>query len=169
MIVAKTERLKLLKITLSDAPFLFELMNSPHWIKYIGDRQIRTIADAENHIKKNVISSYDNFGFGFYKVQLKTTEEPIGTCGLIKREQLEVPDIGFAFLPQFERNGYGHESSVAVLELAKEEFKIPKLGAITSQENKNSINLIEKLGLTFEKKVKPFENEEEVLFFAKEL
>ncbi len=93
----------------------------------------------------------------------------IGICGLIKRDVFDVPDIGFGFLPNFEGKGYGFESSIAVLELAKNKFGLTKVGAITVETNKNSIKLIQKLGLSFEKRIKPFDDDKELLFFVKKV
>lgn len=170
MIVAETDRLILSKVTLKDAPFFLELMNSPKWVKYIGDRNIRTIEDAEDHLKSTILKCYAEHGFGFYKVLLKVdNKKTIGISGLVKREQLEDADIGFGFLPNYEGNGYGFESSMAVLDLAKEHFDLSKITAITLPTNTKSIHLIEKLGLVYQKKVKPFEDDEELLLFAKNL
>lgn len=170
MIVAETERLILSKVTLEDAPFFLELMNTPHWLKYIGDRNIKSIQDAEETITSRHLESYKNHGFGFYKVLLKAeSHKTIGIAGLIKRDELEEVDIGFGFLPDYEGQGFGFEASVAVMQLAKEVFHIKKLVAITNLENHNSIKLLEKLGLIFEKKVNPFDEDKELLLFAKTL
>ena len=118
------------------------------------------IKDAEERIKEGHFNSYEAYGFGFYKLQLKGEDKrSIGTCGLIKRDTLEDVDIGFAFLPEYENKGFGYESSLEVMRLAKEVFKLNKIVAITNPDNEKSIGLLEKLGLTFEKKVKPFEDE----------
>lgn len=168
MQIAETTRLLLSKITLKDADFFLELVNSPQWLKYIGDRKVKTIENAKTYLKNGTLKSYANFGFGFYKLQLKEEgKKPIGVCGLIKREQLEDVEIGFALLPEYEGKGFGYEASVAVLKLAVEKFKIKKITAITLPSNTSSINLLEKLGLSFEKRVKPFEDGEELLLFAK--
>ena len=168
MIVAETERLLLSKFTINDAAFFMELVNTPNWIKYIGERNIKTIEQAEEAIKNGHLKSYDTFGFGFYTLQLKAEQnKTIGTCGLIKRDTLDNADIGFAMLPEYESKGFGFESSIAVLKLAKEEFQLKKVLAITLPTNENSIKLIEKIGLSYEKKVKPFEDDEELLLFAK--
>lgn len=168
MPIAETNRLIISKFTLKDAPFFLELTNTPSWIKYIGDRDIKTIKDAEEHIKNGPLKSYSEFGFGFYKLQLKEENlKSIGTCGLIKRESLEDVDIGFAMLPEYEGKGFGYESSVAVMNLAQHTFKLKRISAITLPNNIKSIKLIEKLGLTFEKKVKPFEDDKELLLFVK--
>lgn len=170
MVVAETDRLLLMKVTLDDAPFFVKLMNSPKWIEFIGDRKIRSIDDARAHLKRTILKSYEECGFGFYKVLLKgENNRVIGISGLVKRKQLEDVDIGFGFLPKYEGQGFGYESSQVVLKLAKEKFKLNKISAITVASNTNSIKLIEKLGLTYQKKVNPFEEDEELLLFVKNL
>jgi len=170
MIIVKTSRLIISKVTHKDAPFFLVLMNSPNWIKYIGDRNVKTVKEAESYLKKGILKSYAALGYGFYKVALKSNPSvAIGICGLIKREELEIPDLGFAMLPQYEGKGYGYESSVAVLVEAKNKYDITKVGAITLELNVNSIKLLEKLGFSFEKKIKPFDDDKELLFFVKQL
>ncbi len=168
MPIAETDRLIISKFTLKDAPFFLELTNTPNWIKYIGDRNLKTVQDVEEYIKNRTLRSYSEFEFGFYKLQLKNeNQKSIGTCGLIKRETLDDVDIGFAMLPEYESKGFGYESSLAIMELAQHKFNLKRILAITLAINKKSIKLIEKLGLTFEKKVKPFEDDEELLLFVK--
>ncbi|WP_282069209.1 GNAT family N-acetyltransferase [Olleya namhaensis] len=170
MIVAETERLIITKFTVDDAPFFMDLINTPKFKKFIGDRKINTIQKAQQRIKEGHLKNYAELGYGFYKLLLKSeNNRPIGTCGLTKREHLELPDLGFAMLPEFEGKGFGLESSKAILKLATETFKIKKIGAITAPNNVASIKLIEKLGLTYEKKVKPFEDDQELMLFAKTL
>jgi RimJ/RimL family protein N-acetyltransferase len=170
MKIAETKRLIISQFSLDDAAFFLELVNTPNWIKYIGERNIKTLKQAEKAIKNGPLKSYQEHGFGFYKLQLKEEKnKTIGTCGLIKREVLEHVDIGFAMLPTYEGKGFGFESSEAILELATEEFNLDKIVAITLPTNTNSIKLLEKLGLSFEKRVKPFEDDEELLLFAKTL
>lgn len=168
MIIAETKRLIISKITLQDAPFFFELMNTAHWLKFIGDRKIKTINDAKKHLRKGTLKSYDENGYGFYKLQLKDENYiTIGVSGLIKRKELEYTDIGFGFLPEYEGKGFGYESSVEIMKLAQHTFNLKKIAGITSPINKKSIKLLEKLGLTFEKRVIPFEDGKELLLFAK--
>jgi RimJ/RimL family protein N-acetyltransferase len=169
MIVAETNRLIISKFTIEDAPFFKELVNTPSWLKYNGNRNIYTIEQAENRIKENHLNSYKTYGYGFYKLLLKDENlKPIGSTGLIKRPELVHTDIGFSLLPGYEGKGFGYESAQAVMALAKNTFKLEKICAITLENNKNSIALIEKLGLTFDKKIKPFDNNEELLLFAKD-
>ncbi|WP_298341333.1 GNAT family N-acetyltransferase [uncultured Algibacter sp.] len=165
--IAETERLIIEKFTTKDAPFFKALVNTPHWLKYIGDRNINTIKDAETYIQNTHLKSYESVGFGFYKIILKDTNIPIGSCGLVKRAELEDVDIGFAFLGEYEKQGFGLEASKAIMKLAKNEFGIEKLLAITVPYNTGSVKLIEKLGFKYEKRVKPFEDDQELLLFAK--
>jgi len=168
MILANTPRLIISKITLKDAPFFIELMNSPHWLKYIGDRNIKTIIDAEAYLKKGILKSYKENGFGFYKVLLKSeNNKTIGISGLIKRKELEGTDIGFGFLPQYEGKGFGFESSIEIMKFAEQILKLKSILAITDPINENSIKLLEKLGLIYQKTIIPFEDGKELLLFAK--
>ena len=170
MIVAETERLILSKISVEDAPFIFELMNTPKWIRFIGDRNVRSVEDAATYIQNNQLKSYENHGFGYYKLQLKSDNlKPIGSFGLVKRDTLEHIDIGFSLLPPYEGQGFGFEGATAIMDLAKEKFDISTLCAITLPENEASIQLLEKLGLSYQKRVKPFEDDAELLLFVKHL
>lgn len=170
MIIAETKRLIISKMTIDDAPFYLELVNTPNWIKYIGDRGVKTIEDAKLKIEETIIKSYDEYGFGAYKLMLKEDYlRPIGSCGLYKRDYFDHPDIGFALLEAYEGKGYGFESSEAIIKLAKQTFQIKKLLAITIPTNISSIKLLKKLDLAYEKKVKPYEDEEELLLFVKSL
>ena len=169
MIIAETNRLIISKVSLEDAPFFLKLVNTPHWIKYIGDRNLKTIKDAEDYLTNGILKSYKELGFGFYLLQNKSDNTPIGICGLVKREQLNDVDFGFALLPEFEGQGFGFEASTAILKIVKDVFNIKKILAITLPINTNSIKLLEKLGFNYEKRVKPYEDDEELLLFAKQL
>ena len=166
--IAETERLKIEQFTIDDAPFILELFNTENWLTYIGDRHIRSIEDAENYLKNSHFKSYETLGYGFYKVLLKSENHRIiGTCGFAKRPELEDVDLGFGFLPSYEGKGFGFESSMALLQLAKKQFNLERIIAITLSQNTSSIRLIKKLGMKFEKNVIPFEDGEELLLFAK--
>ena len=170
MIIAETNRLIISKFTLQDASFFLELANTPKWIKFIGDRNLKTTEDAEIYLKNGAIKSYKDFGFGFYKLQLKEDNLiPIGTCGLVKRKELEYIDFGFGLLPEYECKGFGYESSMAILKVAKEQFNISRITAITLPSNIDSIKLLQKLGLHYEKRIKPFEDDDELMLFVKDL
>ncbi len=170
MIISETKRLVLSKITVDDAAFILELMNTPGWLKYIGDRNIKTVEAAANYIQNNQLKCYETHGFGYYKVQVKSENlKPIGTFGLLKRDNLEHIDIGFSMLPEYHGKGYGFEAASEIMNLAKNTFHIKTLCGITLAENQISINLLEKLGLSYQKTVKPFEDDKELLLFVKHL
>ena len=170
MVIAETNRLIISKISIDDASFLLELMNTPGWLKYNGDRNVKTLEQAKSHVKNNQLKCYETFGFGYYKLQLKDENlKTIGTSGLLKRDNLEHTDIGFSLLPEYHRKGYGFEAASEIMKLAKNTFNIKTLCAITLPINQPSINLLEKLGLSYQKTIKPFEDDKELLLFAKNL
>lgn len=145
--IIETERLILREMTLDDAAFLYKLMNSENWLKYIGDRGINSVEAARAYMLKSYLGSYQKNGFGAYMIVRKTDGELIGNCGLYKRENLKHPDIGFAMLPEFYKMGYGYEAAMGVLKYAKENLNIDTLLAITDKENHSSIGLLNKIGL----------------------
>ena len=162
MILFETERLALHEFKKKHAPFLLELVNEPDWIRFIGDKEVYDLDDARAFIKNRLVKSYEENGFGFYVVYLKNTKEPIGICGLVNRDGLENIDIGFAFLENYRKNGYGFESSKAMLNHAKNNLNIEKIVAITHPDNVASGKLLEKLGLIFDRLI-PFPEDEKEL------
>tara|TARA_R110002020_G_scaffold49796_6_gene141441 strand:- start:1978 stop:2532 length:555 start_codon:yes stop_codon:yes gene_type:complete len=165
IMIIETERLELREYTLSDAPFIYKLMNSEGWLKNIGDRNIKTIEDAEAYMQKNYLSSYEKHGFGPYLVTLKLDGAPIGSAGLYKRDNLEHPDVGFAFLAEYGGKGYAFEASSAVMQFASENLKLQTIVGITLPQNLSSIKLLKKLGLS-EVGIYTYEDGEELLLFS---
>ena len=149
--ILETERLIISELSIEDAPFFYDLVNDPAWIKFIGDRDVKTIADAENYLNTNIIPSYDKNGFGFYLVSTKKEDLPIGISGLIDRDGLEYVDVGYAFLPNFRGKGYAFEATNAILTFAKNDLQIDPIVAITNMDNIKSCKLLERLGLKFDK------------------
>src|SRR5882762_10795688 len=166
--VLETDRLILRRVSVEDAEFIFRLLNEPSFLRYIGDKGVRTIAGARDYILQGPIRSYERFGFGLYLAELKNGGIPIGICGLLKREALADVDIGFAFLPQFWKKGYAFESASAVMTYGRKVVGLNRIVAITSPENDASIKVLEKLGLRFERMTKLSEKEPEVKLFASE-
>ena len=144
--IAATSRLVLRRIVAGDAGFLCALLNDPSWLKNIGDRNVRTPEDAEQYIHDKLVASYTCHGFGMYVVELKSSGSPIGLCGLVKRDSLPNPDIGFALLPAFWNRGYGLEAAKAVMIYARRELNLSTLLAIVKPSNAASIKLLEGLG-----------------------
>jgi [ribosomal protein S5]-alanine N-acetyltransferase len=130
---------------------MLELLNEEPFLQNIGDRGVRTLADASAYILNGPIASYDRFGFGLYAVELKGSDTRIGICGLLKRDSLEDVDIGFAFLRKFWGQGYACESAGAVLGYGWKTIGLKRIVAITMPENHAAIKLLEKIGLRFEK------------------
>ncbi|MCE7991906.1 MAG: GNAT family N-acetyltransferase [Roseivirga sp.] len=163
--IATTQRLQLDKLTLADAPFVFKLVNEPGWIKFIGDRGIRNLKDAENYIINGPQKSYADFGFGLFKVSL-LDGTPIGMCGLLQRDYLDHPDIGFAFLAEFTGKGYALEAANATMTYARDKLGQKTIMATTLPENEKSISLLEKIGLRFVKLTKTSVDGPEVKLFS---
>lgn len=165
-IVIQTERLYLSELTTkdSDAAFMQELTNMAEWFQFIGDRNIHNLEDAKAYIKNRVMPSYKDFGFGFYKVCLKTDGTPIGTCGIVKRPTLENVDIGYGFLTRHTGKGYAYEAAKATLDYAMNDLNIKKIVAITSPNNDKSKRLLEKLGLKLVDEIKESEYGVSLLF-----
>lgn len=147
--IVETERLTLRPFTIGDAELILELLNEPSFLENIGDRGVRTIEDARKYILEGPVASYERFGYGAYRVALKETDVPIGMCGLFKRDSLEDPDIGFAYLPRFWSKGYAFEAAAAVMTYAREALGIARVVAITAPHNEASVRVLEKLGLQF--------------------
>ena len=162
--VHETKRLILSELNKYDAPFMFKLLNSSSWIKYIGDRKIKTLKQAEKYILKNYAKDYKD-GIGLFCVRLKHNKVPIGTCGLINRGTLKYYDIGFALLDEYAGNGYIIEAGSCVLKKATEVLLIKKVCGITVEYNQRSINTLKKLGLKQKKKIQLDGDDEELLYF----
>jgi RimJ/RimL family protein N-acetyltransferase len=187
--ILETERLILREIVESDDEFMLDLLNQPSFIKYIGDRNVRNLEQAREFIENRYRKSYAENGFGLYAVELKrefdtlaharvsASEIPnpesripnqvIGICGFVKRDTLPDADLGFAFLPQFEKQGYALESANAVMKYGREKLTLKRVLAITTQNNESSGRLLEKLGFKFEGLIaQPHDPEELKLFSA---
>ena len=166
MNVLDTERLGLRWLSAEDAAFMLELVNDPAWLRFIGDRGVRTLEDARDYILNGPVAMYHRVGFGLYLVELKQSRTPVGICGLIERVGLEDIDIGFAFLPAFCGQGYAYESAAAILSYTRDTVGLNRVVAITAPDNQRSIRLLKKLGLSFENMLRLGEDQSEVMLFA---
>ena len=148
-VIIETERLTIRRLTLDDAEFIRELLNDPDFLKFIGDRGVRTVDDAVAYLKNGPLEMYERLGFGLWCVEHLGTQTPMGICGLLKREWLDDVDIGFAFLPDFRGKGYAFEASRAVIAHAIDSLGIQRLSAIVSPANARSQSLLGQLGMRF--------------------
>ena len=158
-----SERLELRKLTIVDAPFILELLNDGDFHRYIGDRGVRTLADAENYIQQGPAVSYARHGHGLYLVVRREDGARPGICGLIKRDTLPCEDIGYAFLPAWRGQGYAIEAARAAMADGRERLGIERVVAIVTPGNERSVRLLAKLGLSQGKRVRLGAGEEECL------
>ncbi len=149
MTVLETDRLVLREVAAADAPFVLELLNTSGFIANIGDRGVRTEAEARDYIETRIIGSYREHGFGMWLVVQKSGEVAVGLAGLVRREGLDVPDVGYAFLPKAWGLGYAQEAAAAVLNHARTALGYTELAAITSPENYASMAVLRKIGFTY--------------------
>ena len=169
MKVLETNRLILSRLSTEDAEFILELLNEPSFLRFIGDKGVRTLDDARDYILNGPVDMYNRLGFGLYLTELKDGSVPIGMCGLLKRDSLEDVDIGFAFLPKFWGRGYAYESAAAVMAYGKTVLGLNRIVAITSPDNYASGRLLEKLGLRFERMIHLSNDAPEVRLFASDV
>ncbi len=164
MTVLTTERLILRHFDHGDAEFVLALLNEPSFLQNIGDKGVRTLADARGYLTSGPMASYQRFGFGLYLVALRESGTPIGMCGLLKRDWLDDPDIGFAFLPAFWSKGYAVESASAVRAYGHNQLGLKRIVAIVSPGNKDSFRVLERIGFRSEGTI--HQADEELAFFA---
>ncbi|HEV7701511.1 MAG TPA: GNAT family N-acetyltransferase [Pyrinomonadaceae bacterium] len=145
-LILETKRLRLRELEADrDAQFVCELLNTPKFIKYIGDRGVRSTDDARDFIADRYAASYRDHGYGLYAVETLDCTK-VGICGFVKRDYFDHPDIGFAFLPEHEGRGYGKESAAAVMHFGREKLGFTKVLGITSLDNETSAGLLVKNG-----------------------
>lgn len=164
--VVETARLRLRRLHAGDSAFILELVNEPSWIRFIGDKGVRTQEDALRYIENGPVAMYQRVGFGLYMVELKDDREPIGICGLIKRDGLNDVDLGFAFRPRFWGSGYAFESAAAVMSYGRAALGLRRIVAILSRDNHRSSKLLRRLGFSFEGTVKLRPADEELDLYA---
>lgn len=166
--ILETERLALRKFNLGDSEFILHLLNTRTWLQFIGDKNVKSLNDATNYLVNGPIKSYKENGFGLSRVSLKDSDIPIGACGLLKRDGLDEPDIGFALLPEHTGKGYAFEIASAAMDYARTELAITRIAAITDPGNIASINLLKKIGLQFESMLNLPCYDHEVMYFVTE-
>lgn len=149
----KTARLTLRPLCLEDAPFILQLLNEPSFLEHIGDKNVRNVVDARAYIADGAVVSYEQYDFGLMLVTQRSSGLPIGMCGLLQRETLPHPDIGFAYLSAFWGHGFAFEAASAVLDDVRERLRLPTILGLTSPGNVASQQLLKKLGMRFDRVV----------------
>lgn len=163
--VAETERLVLRRLRVADAGFILELVNTSGWLRFIGDRGVRNVDDAIEYLRKGPFDSYEKRGYGLWLVVRKSDSQSIGLCGILKRDTLEYPDVGFALLPQFTGNGYANEAVRAVLATGRDTFRLPIVSAITTPDNEASKKVLLRNGFSYSHGITNERGEDLSLFF----
>lgn len=162
----ETARLRLRELIPADAAFMLALLNSPAFLRYIGDRKVRSLADAERYLRDGAIAAYAHDGFGMYAVERRSDGLLVGVCGLVRRPGLDDVDLGFAFLPEHCGLGYGSESASAVLHHARRTFGLARVVAIVVHDNLASIRLLERLGMAYERDVQLPHDPQPLMLYA---
>jgi RimJ/RimL family protein N-acetyltransferase len=164
----ETERLVLKHLADRDAEFIRGLLNEPSFLRFIGDRGVRTADDARRYIQDGPVAGYARYGYGLLRVGLKADDTPIGICGVLKRDTLPEPDLGFSLLPAWWSKGYANEAASAVIQHARGPLRLGRILAITSVDNESSIRLLGKLGFQFERMIRLGDDTTELRLFASE-
>lgn len=162
----ETTRLVVRPFALDDAPFILRLLNEPSFVRFIGDRRVRTLDDARRYLVEGPLDSYTRLGFGLYAVISKEEQTVIGMCGLLRRDALEDVDVGFAFLSEYCGRGYAFESAMAVMDHGRDVLGLGRIVAVTATDNQRSIAVLEKLGLRFERWIKLAKGEQACRLFV---
>lgn len=163
--VTDSPRTRLRWLVPNDAAFIQELVNQPSWLSNIGDRQVHDLAGAEGYIRNGPVASYAKHGFGLWCVERKEDGVPVGICGLLQRDYLDAPDIGYAFLERFQGQGYASETTAAAMAHAREVLGVRRVYATVVPSNAGSIRVLEKLGMHLERTmVAPGETKEVALY-----
>ncbi|MFC5460332.1 GNAT family N-acetyltransferase [Massilia niabensis] len=165
-VVLQTGRLRLRHMAASDAAFMLDLLNEPSYLRFIGDRGVRTLDAARDYILGGPADMLRRLGFSFYVVELEESGSPVGVCGLAKRDFLDDVDIGYAFASPHWGQGYAYEAASAVLAHAKNDIGLKRIVATVRPDNAASIRLLEKLGLRFERSIEPAGHTPELHLFG---
>lgn len=161
----ETDRLVLTPMSLNDAPFVYELVNTKEWLENIGQRNVHSIDIAAKYIQEKMINHYEKHGYGNFLMSKKSDSSKVGCISLYNREDVDGVDIGFAMLPKYMKQGYAFEGAVKIKSIAEHTLKLSGITAFTTFENVGSQKLIEKLGLEFKKTILFGDEKEELMFY----
>ena len=163
--ILTTERLTIRLLTPADAPFILELVNQPSWLRNIGDRNVHSLDEAVGYLEKGPMASYARHGFGLWCVERTADRTPVGICGILKRDYLDDPDIGFAFLERHQGLGYGKEAAAGTLTYAHEALGLTRIAAVIDPANAGSIRIVERLGMHYVRPILMPGDAEEISFY----
>ncbi len=165
LIILETKRLFIRRLVREDAEFILRLLNEPSWLEFIGDKNVYSLNDAKKYIELAPMAMYERYGFGLFLVCAKETSAPMGLCGLMKRDNLDNADLGYAFLPEFWHNGFALEAVESVIDYAKNTHQLSRILALSKSSNAASIKLLNKVGFLFDRDLKLLEDEENLQIY----
>jgi len=153
----------------SNQPRFVELLNQPSFLRNIGDRGVRNVADAHRYLREGPMAMYAKYGFGLWRASRRSDDTFVGMCGLLKRDILPDVDIGYAFLPGHWGQGYAFEAANATMELGARRFGLNRIIGVVSDHNAASIRVLEKVGMRFERMYPMHPGEPDVRLYAVDL
>jgi len=166
VIIATTPRLVVRRLTTDDAPFMLAMLNDPDFIRHVADRGVRTVDEAVAYLERGALASYATHGHGLYAVVERGATEPIGMCGLLRRDSLDGADLGYAFLAPARGRGYAREAAAAVMAHARDDLGLDRVLAIVDPANGRSIRVLEDLGFSLERLVRLPDFDADVALYA---
>lgn len=167
--IIETERLYMRHFVIDDAAMMLALLNDPGWLRFIGERGVNTLQQARSYLENGALENYRRLGFGFYCVELKRDQTPIGMCGMTKRDYLDAPDLGFALFADYAGHGYAKEAAAAVLHYAKQTLRLKRVLATTRLDNAASIKVLVAIGMQLEQVIFHPDGDRELNLFAIDL
>ena len=155
-IFAETERLILREFLSTDVEDLFKMDSNPEVHRYLGNKPLQTIAEAEKIIQF-VLQQYADYGIGRWAAVEKATGNFIGWSGLkfITEEEnnhIHFYDVGYRLSPEFWGRGYATESAKAAIQYGFMQMNLKEIIGTAHVDNVKSRRALEKCGLKFVEK-----------------
>ena len=147
----ETERLIIRPFTLEDLAPSYEMNLDAEVSRFTGDGGVVSEREIERRITENVFGDYEKYGYGRLAVELKSEHKFIGFTGLKFLEDLQEVDLGYRFMKAYWGQGIATEAGHACLKLGFETLGLKRIIAMVLPENKGSVNVLKKLGFTYEK------------------
>jgi RimJ/RimL family protein N-acetyltransferase len=150
-----------------DADALSRVLSDPESMKYYPHPFSRE--EVRNWIDWN-LGNYRDCGFGLWAVELKSTGEFLGDCGITLQdiEGSRYPEIGYHFLKEYRGKGYATEAAKACVDYAFNELEFDRVYSYMKSDNLPSRRVAERNGMAFqrvfEKVVHGKKVEDEVLY-----
>ncbi|MEX6634468.1 GNAT family N-acetyltransferase [Hyphococcus lacteus] len=146
----ETERLRLRVHTLDDFPAIRDLWGNPEVTRFIGGTPR---GEEDSWLKFLRMAGHWHLnGYGFWAVEERQSGRIIGELGFadFKRNMTPtpsiVPEMGWAFDPEFQGKGYAIEAAKAAIEWGEAKWPGERMSCIITAENKPSVRLAEKIG-----------------------